>query len=67
MNHYTEKLNYPEGETAWKLFVLYKPGIEWILPGPDPDPDYWMENRALDIGHKYDKTQLKAQIEKLLE
>ena len=25
MNHYTKKLNYPEGKTAWDIFVLYKP------------------------------------------
>ncbi len=67
MNHYTKKLNYPEGKTAWDIFVLYKPQIEWILPGPDPDPDYWMQHHYADIEPLYDKTRLKAQIEKLLE
>ena len=67
MNHYTKKLGYPDGETAWDIFVLYEPGTEWILPGPDPSPDYWMQHRNLDVGPDYTQAELKAELEKLLE
>ena len=67
MNHYAKKLNYSEGRTAWKLLVRYKPGTEWILPGPDPDPDYWMQYLYKDMEPFYDKSRLKTHIEKLLE
>lgn len=66
VNHFTKKFNYPEKELAWDIFVLYSPGTEWILPGPDPDPYYWMQHRGLDIGPDYTKQELQVQIEKLL-
>lgn len=67
MNHFTKKLNYPKPELAWDIFVLYKPGTEWILPGPDPDPHYWMQHRGLDIGADYTKEDLHAEIKRLLD
>ncbi len=67
VNHFTKQFNYPGKELAWDIFVLYEPGAEWILPGPAPDPHYWMQHRGLDVGPDYTQSELQAQIKKLLE
>lgn len=66
VNHYTQKLKYPEDRLAWDIFVLYGTGIDWRSSGAAPDPSFWMQHHNLDIGPKYTKALLKSELEKLL-
>ena len=67
VNHYTKKLNYPEGQLAWDIFVLYGNGVDWRTPGPDPEPSFWMQHHNLEIGPKYTQALLKSELVKLLQ
>lgn len=67
VNHYTQKLKYPEDRLAWDIFVLYEAGISWRSSGAAPDPSSWMQHHNLDIGPKYTKSLLKSELEKLLQ
>ena len=49
--HYTRQLDYPEDETAWDIFVLYKPHLSWKQNSPEPT--VWLQDHGLDFGLKY--------------
>ena len=54
-----EETGLSRRRAAWDIFVLYQPGTEWILPGPDPSPDYWAQHCELDFGPDYTQAELK--------
>ncbi len=42
---YTRKLGYPSGETAWDIYIFFKPHVVW--KGQPPAPTFWMQNRGV--------------------
>ncbi len=63
VNQFTKKLRYPPGKEAWDIFVLYGPRMRW--DGNLPDPTFWMQNHNLDVGPKYEKEKLEAELGQL--
>lgn len=56
---YTQQFRYPAGETAWDIFVLYRPNLRWEnIP---PEPTILLQHRNLDIGFKYSQDRLEQE------
>ena len=62
---FTSQLNYPRGDTAWDIFVLYEPQLTW--EGTPPTPTLWMQNRNLPNGTKYSQQLLERELVRLVE
>ena len=63
-NSYTSQLNYPGGDLAWDIYLLYEPGPIW--EGKPPDPTLWMQNRNLSHGTKYSQQLLERELVRLI-
>ena len=63
LQNYTSQLRYPRGDTAWDIFVLYKPKVTWgVKP---PDPTLWMQNRNMSHGTNYSQEFLEQELSKM--
>ena len=63
LQNFTSQLRYPRGDTAWDIFVLYKPKLTW--GARPPDPTLWMQNRNLSHGTKYSQELLEREFSKM--
>ena len=59
---FTQQFRYPEGETAWDIFIVYEPQLRW-KNGP-PDPTVLLQHRNLEIGSKYTQDRLQQELER---
>ncbi|MGH9339859.1 MAG: hypothetical protein ACRD1R_09795 [Acidobacteriota bacterium] len=51
-------------ETAWDIFVVYRPDAIWRSGAPEPA--LWMQNRDLSHGTKFSQALLEQELEKWL-
>ena len=65
LNTYTRLLHYPGNETAWNVFIVYKPQLPWRDKAPEPTS--WMQDHQLDIGLKYKQGLLEQELEKWID
>ena len=57
-------LRLPIGRLAWKVYLLYRPGIIWdrLLP----EPTYWQQQLDILQGDKFDIASMEVQIQRAL-
>ena len=65
LNTYTKQLHYSGNETAWNVFIVYKPRLRWRDKAPEPTS--WMQDHNLDIGLKYKPGLLEQELEKWID
>ena len=51
--------------TAWDVYLLYRPGVEWKGDFPPP-PDYWMHQLGGVNGPRLDKDVFAGKLKELL-
>lgn len=62
---YTSQLNYPAGQTAWDIWLLYKNRLKW--QGTPPPPTSWLQARSVPLGIKYSQKVLAEELDKLVK
>ena len=57
---FTQQFQYPEGETAWDIFIVYRPNLRWEVD--PPEPTVLLQHRDLEIGFKYSQDRLQQEL-----
>jgi hypothetical protein len=65
LNAYTKLLDYPGTETAWDVFLVYKPHLRW--KDKPPEPTSWLQAHGLDIGLEYTPGLLEQELGKWIK